>query len=279
MRDIFIEFNGTQFLFRTDVREIAEHMLESHAAMVVPHGVELVGRLEVFHSSVGYACHGLEFLDFPGEAFRLFDWLSRDILEQFMRRHSDLLWLHAGVVSRRGQALLIVGPSAQGKSTLVTGLVDCGWSFLSDEMAPIRMDTNEVLPYPRTPIRRLDPGSAIEGGVSGVLEREACYLSPESVCRSPSTVRLVVFPRFSYGSVARLRAMTPGESSLELARNCTNFSEHRGAAVTKVASLALGTPAKALDYGDGFNGVRVLDDLALSTFKLSTFKVDVSSAG
>lgn len=261
-RNIFIEFNGTQILVRTDVTEIAQYVLKSHSALVVPRAVELVGRVEVFHSATGYSCRGVNALEVPGEVSQLFDWMSREILDQFIRRHDNLLWIHAGVASREGQALVIVGPSAQGKSTLVTLLTDLGWHYLSDEVAPIRMSTGEVLPYPRTPVRRLDPGRAVSGNLGDVLESEMCPLSPGSVSRSPSTIQLIVFPRFSYGSKPKVTEMSPGVASLELARNCTNFSDLRNAAVARVASLGLATRCYWMDYGNGAEGVQMLDHLA-----------------
>lgn len=56
--------------------------------------------------------------------------------------------LHAGAVARDGRAVAIVGPSGWGKSTLTIELVRRGWSFLTDDFAPIGR-SGWVEPFPR----------------------------------------------------------------------------------------------------------------------------------
>jgi hypothetical protein len=54
-------------------------------------------------------------------------------------------WLHAaGVVSRKGMAVLIAGPSGSGKSTLTIGLIRQGWSYLSDDALLLRRQPDGV---------------------------------------------------------------------------------------------------------------------------------------
>jgi hypothetical protein len=262
LRSSYVQFNETQVLFRTDVEEVADYVARSHKAMIVPTGDRVVGRVEVLHSDRGYIFQGTDRLDFAGEARLLFDLLTRDILAQFMRAHADLLWLHAGVVEDQQRAVIIVGPSAQGKSTLATRLIELGWGYLSDEMAPIRMTTDEVLPYARTPVRRLNPGRSVAAHESTELEREAFELTPKQVRHSATTIGLIIFPRFSYGSSTALTMVTPGEASIELICNCMNFPEHRAAAVAKVAGLCASIPGYRLDYGNGREAASLLHQRA-----------------
>jgi hypothetical protein len=232
--------------------------------MIVETGDRVVGCLEVLRSDRGYVFQGTDRLDFSGEANLLFDLLARDILDQFMRAHTDLLWVHAGVVEDQGRAVIIVGPSSQGKSTLATKLVELGWGYLSDEMAPIRMTTAEVLPYARTPVPRLSPGHRVADEETSGLPREIYGLTADQVRQSATAVGLIVFARFSYGSATGLAVVTPGEASLEVIRNCMSFPEHRVAAVEKAAGLCRSIPAYRLDYGDGREAARSLHRLALA---------------
>lgn len=55
--------------------------------------------------------------------------------------------LHAGAVARNGRALVLVGESGRGKSTLTASLVRRGWEYLSDEVAIVDTETRTVLPY------------------------------------------------------------------------------------------------------------------------------------
>lgn len=54
-------------------------------------------------------------------------------------------WLHAaGVVSREGMGVLIIGPSGSGKSTLTIGLIRQGWSYLSDDALLLRRQPDGI---------------------------------------------------------------------------------------------------------------------------------------
>ncbi len=60
----------------------------------------------------------------------------------------DAVVLHSAAVTRRGRALLLVGHSGQGKTTLTTELVRRGWGFLSDDFAALTA-SGFVRPLPR----------------------------------------------------------------------------------------------------------------------------------
>ena len=260
----YVQFNETQILVRTDVEEIADYIVQSHKAMIVPAGDRVVGRVDVLHSERGYLYQGTGRLDFAGEPHLLFGLLTREILSGFMRAHSDVLWVHAAVVAYRERAVLIVGPPTQGKSTLATRLVALGWDYLSDETAPIRMTTDEVLPYPRTPVRRLNPGREVANHESTELEREVIELRAHQIRRSPSTIGLMVFPSFSFGSPPKLESLKPGDACIELIRNCMNLPENRSMGVAKAATLCRSISGHSLIYGDGDEAAGLLQRLVSS---------------
>ena len=69
----------------------------------------------------------------------------------------EALTFHAGAVARDGRAVLIAGSSGKGKSTLTAALVQRGWSYLTDEVAVVRLEDHRILPYPKA--LDLDEGS------------------------------------------------------------------------------------------------------------------------
>lgn len=73
---------------------------------------------------------------FEGELFR-------DLVE----RHSGGM-LHAAAAARGGQAALFLGDSGAGKSVLSLELLSRGWTYLSDEFAPIDA-AGRVIAVPR----------------------------------------------------------------------------------------------------------------------------------
>lgn len=65
------------------------------------------------------------------------------------------IFVHAGVVEWRGNAIVLPGHSMQGKSTLVAALVDAGATYFSDEYAVVDAQ-GAIWPYPRAPKLRAD---------------------------------------------------------------------------------------------------------------------------
>jgi hypothetical protein len=57
--------------------------------------------------------------------------------------------LHAAVVIREKDILLLSGPGGSGKTTLTLALLERGWSYSSDDLAPIQIDTHEIIPFPK----------------------------------------------------------------------------------------------------------------------------------
>jgi GTPase SAR1 family protein len=72
------------------------------------------------------------------------------ILKEILRNLGDFVFFHAGVVSRDGRALVLSGPPNSGKSTLVKELVEDGFTFYSDEVCPVHLESGRVHPFPRS---------------------------------------------------------------------------------------------------------------------------------
>jgi hypothetical protein len=90
--------------------------------------------------------------DGPSEE-SVFRWLQQDIDRTIAQSSRDRLFVHAGVVGWRGLAILVLGRSFSGKSTLVAELVRRGALYYSDEFA-ILDDQGKVHPYARPLVLR-----------------------------------------------------------------------------------------------------------------------------
>lgn len=259
--EVILEFDGTHLLFRTNDQELMNSVTQSHSAMVVQGRPDSAARLQVWRHEAGYTVEATESFEVKVEARQLFDFLNREILDTFVRLRTELVWLHAGVVHRNGKALLLVGPSGAGKSTLATLLCQKGWDFLSDEMAPVRLDSHEVIPYPRSPVRRIHPGRSLPAEEVLTLEREGWKVPTSRVFNRSLKIGWIVFPKFSYGSAVTLRPSPLGHTALELIRNCTNFDAHNWEAVTELADASRTISCSTLEYGDGREAAGLLDAL------------------
>jgi len=121
------------------------------------------------------------------------------------------VFVHAGVVGWRGQAILIPGRSFSGKSTLTAELVKAGATYYSDEYAVLD-EHGRVHHYAR-------PLSIRE---NGHLEKAKRYEVETLGGRSgvkPLPVRLIVVSKYKSGAKWRPRQLSAGEGALALLAN------------------------------------------------------------
>lgn len=259
--ELHVEFDGRQITLRTDVSEMSDYLRRTFRAMLVPRVSESVGSFHLYRIAGGYALQGPEPLEFTGGIEALFDHLKHEVLFQFIRSRPDLLWLHSGAVERDGGAVLVSGPSGEGKSTLVTLLCERGWRFMSDDVAPISMDADEVLPYPQSPLRRVKARDQTPFIGIGTLEREQVVIPLDAIQRGVVPVRAIVFPVFQERTDAVLSRLSEGEAALELLRNCTSFAAQKSVAVDRASRIAHAVPAYRISYGAASDATRLIRSL------------------
>lgn len=84
-------------------------------------------------------------------------YVYESILNAILSRVRSHFLIHAGVVARHQQGILLVADSCHGKTTLVLELVRRGFAFLSDEIAALSRADRMVHPFPRS--LRVRPGT------------------------------------------------------------------------------------------------------------------------
>ena len=128
-------------------------------------------------------------------------------IAEYARRRT---FVHAGVVSWNGRALLIPGRTHTGKSTLVAALVGAGATYLSDEYAVLDAG-GLVHPFPR-PL-----------SLRGQGDEPATRIPAEALGRPvptrPLPAGLVVVTRYRQGTRWRPQRLSPGRGMLCLLAN------------------------------------------------------------
>jgi hypothetical protein len=249
--ELHVEFDGQQVTVRTNVAEMRDYLARTCQPMLVDRSTGSIGQLDFTRVPGGYALRGAGEIDFKGDIGALYDYVKRQLLMQFIRERQDLLWLHAAAVERKGKALLVSGPSGQGKSTLATLLCERGWSYMSDDIAPVRMSSNDVLPFPLVPFRRIAARRRVARVALETLEKEMVHIPSDSIRRESATIGGIVFPIYRPRARSTLERIAPGNAAFEILRSYTNFVDHKESAVTRASELARTIPAYELTYGAG----------------------------
>ncbi len=149
--------------------------------------------------------------------------------------HSFLM-IHAAVVDRDGQAMLLSAPPGSGKSTLCAALVTRGWRLLSDELALIRPEDGRLRAIARPislknesieVVTRFAPESVIGPKTEDTPKGTVAHLRApaDSVSRvnETSKARWTVFPKYLAGSSTQITPVPKARAFMELALNAFNY--------------------------------------------------------
>lgn len=157
------------------------------------------------------------------------------------------VFIHAGVVGWKGQAILLPGRSFSGKTTLVAELVRAGATYYSDEYAVLD-SRGRVHPYSR----------ALQIRENGTGKQQKCSVEElgGKAGTKPLSVAMVVVSRYKPEAKWRPRRLTAGQGLLELLAQTVSARrqpEKALAALQQVATRSLiikGVRAEAREMVD-----------------------------
>lgn len=166
-------------------------------------------------------------------AFPFFEWGFNWCVYEHVYEY---LVLHASVLSRNGNALILPGPPGSGKSTLCAALAHSGWRLLSDEFALIDVATGAIRPLPR-PIGLKEESIGVirafsrdaEFGPTFLDTRKGtvAHLRPpfEAVALADQSAmpRWLVFPTYAQGGNNALRSIDKMTAFSRASENCFNY--------------------------------------------------------
>jgi len=151
---------------------------------------------------------------------------------------------HAGGVAHDGCGILLPADPESGKTTLTTGLVRAGFSYLTDEGVAFHPGTTRIEPYPK-PLS-LDPGSWFlfpelepqADFATDEYKRDQWQVAPTDIRADavgrPCEARYVVFPRYLDGATTELGPIGRAAALLELAKNTFEFNTRSRAALEEL---------------------------------------------
>jgi hypothetical protein len=211
------------------------------------------------------------------------DVLNHLLWQIFRRMHEqtkEFLLIHAGsVVSPRGEAVLLPAGSGFGKTTLVAGLVQAGFGFLSDEIGVIDHEQGVLRPYPRamnfkeklpSVFSNLDSSANASARSDGYVRAEE--IRPD-VMAAPCLVRFVIAPRYMRGISTQITPLSPAAIVKELWANAVNLHLYGARAVPILVNIARQARGYILVSGDLQEAVDAITEVtsALPTVSMSDF--------
>ena len=169
----------------------------------------------------------------------LFETFESDVRLFVAELATHRVFVHAGVVGWKGQAIVIPGRSYSGKSTLVAELVRAGATYYSDEYAVLD-SRGRVHPF-------LKPLELREEGEFTQTKITAAELGGHSGTK-PLPVGVVLMTQFKSGARWRPRKLTAGRGVLEMLFNTVS--------ARRSPERALATLQRVAEQADVLKGVR-----------------------
>lgn len=183
--------------------------------------------------------------------------------------------LHAAVLERNGQAVVLPAPPGSGKSTLCAALMIHGWRLLSDELALLDPQTGLLTPCPRPislknrsidVIRERDPSLVFGPLAKDTVKGTVCHLRPSDHSIDRATQRVapawVVFPQYVADAPLSFDAVRPAAALMALQHNAFNRHVHGHAGFHALSDLVERCQTFSFRYGMLDEALAWFDSLA-----------------
>ena len=169
--------------------------------------------------------------------------LEKDITVEIQYLRDDIFFMHGAALEKKGEVLLLTGRSGAGKSTTTWGLLNNGFNYLSDELAPINLESMHVSAYPHAvclkshpPLYPLPEATLKTTRTMHVpVELLPCKAHLESF---PLT-KIIIVEYSAENQLPTLTKLRPAEACMNIYTNGLNQLAHEQdglAAATKIAT-------------------------------------------
>lgn len=191
----------------------------------------------------------------------VFEWGVNWCVASYQHRY---LAIHAAVLEKDGQALIMPAPPGSGKSTLCAVMMLNGWRLLSDEMCLVDLISGMLVPYVRPlslknqsldVIKRYYPDAEIRQITQGTTKGTVGYLLPSKTSWQHYTqdarAAWVVFPKYDSGCTElKLSRLVSADAFMHLANNSFNYTVLAVEGFEALARLVKGVTCFRLEYAD-----------------------------
>lgn len=192
--------------------------------------------------------------EFLEDADELLFHLDKDLTIALQLQRPDLFFLHAAVVALDDRAVVFSAPSGTGKSTLALALLEDGFDYLSDELAPIDVQRLSVHPFPHALCLKSPPPAPYCLPTRTLQTGKRYHLPADSLRGDARTQSLpiaaFIFLRPGSRTTTAYRPITRGTAIAHLMSNALNSLAHPAAGLDVAAMLSQAAPCFELDSAD-----------------------------
>lgn len=212
------------------------------------------------------------FLPLPAnQAAALFEW---GLNWAIATRPLGYLVMHAAVLARNDEAVVMPGFPGAGKSTLCAALAWVnGWRLLSDELAILDPGDITLQPNPR-PISLKNSSISVVAGFPGVrlgpryLDTRKGTLCHASVpadsmaaATRKATCRWVVFPRFTAGASPSHAILSHAEAFTLISEQSFNKERMGEPGFVALCAMLDAATCHEIEYGTTEDGLRLIEEI------------------
>jgi hypothetical protein len=186
--------------------------------------------------------------------------IDKSILVAAQRERPDLFFLHAAAIGVNGRVVALPAFPGTGKSTLTLALAESGLEYLSDELAPVDLQTLMVEPFPHAIcLKSLPPfRSELPQGTLKVNDR--FHIPVEALAtttrREALPLAAIVFLRRAAPAVEGLRTLSTASAATCLMAHVLNGLAHPAYGLDAAIALGRAVPCYELDVTDTASAVR-----------------------
>ncbi|MGB3239938.1 MAG: hypothetical protein WBB29_16700 [Geitlerinemataceae cyanobacterium] len=259
--NLYLAFDGHCIEIVTNDDRALVWIEQNFGAFLVAEPRQIVDRLTVWREGEEYTLSVGNTAIVRGTLWEVLSPFKSEWLKCLIAARSDLMWLHAGGAAFGGKAVVFSGVSGRGKSTLVTGLCDRGWTYLSDDVLPLDPRSGKVIPFPLTPRVRQSVGEEVPPEAVDGLRRTQIDLKAEAISGEAMPISALIFPHYRHNGTTELVPYSPANAALELLQNCMNFCHHKQAGVRYLCQLLSELPTYRLWFSEGAEAAELVANL------------------
>jgi len=182
--------------------------------------------------------------------------LEKLIAIDLQRLRTDLYFVHSSALSRNGRVIMIAAVSGTGKSTATWALLQHGFDYLSDELAPVDPLTLLVHPYPHALCLKTRPPGPYPLPEALLRTEKTLHIPvdslPAAVVSQPAPLRALIFLQRDSArpvTVPSYTRVSPAEAGARLYANTLNALAHPGSGLDAAIRIAGAVPAFNVQAG------------------------------